>query len=97
MARSKPLKSASAEINATQRVSRSLRNQQCSLAPLGQRLGGGELRPVAALAAFHLDKFCDLFVRDSAARSRATIVDNNRPERSLSSTVKTMKKDCGHG
>jgi hypothetical protein len=29
-------------------------------APLGQRLGGGELRPVVALAAFHLDEFGDL-------------------------------------
>ena len=33
------------------------RNQQGGLALLGQRHRGGQLRPVAALAAFHLDEF----------------------------------------
>ena len=37
-----------------------LRHQQGGLALLGQRHRGGQLRPVAALAAFDLNEFRDL-------------------------------------
>jgi hypothetical protein len=66
-------------------------------APLGQRLGGGELRPVAALAAFHLDKFCDLFAMVAyaiAPHGLALRLDgksarlSRRQQRALSSMVK---------
>jgi hypothetical protein len=39
----------------------SFATSRVALRLLGQRHCGGQLRPVAALAAFRLDKFCDLF------------------------------------
>jgi hypothetical protein len=62
MARSKPLLSIGVAMNATLRESRSsLATSNVALRLLASAHSGEELRLVAALAAFHLDKFCDLF------------------------------------
>jgi hypothetical protein len=62
MTSSKPRLSINMAMNATLRENRSsLTTSNVALRLLASAHSGGELRLVAALAAFHLDKFCDLF------------------------------------
>ena len=60
MAKSNPLLSISVAMKATLRLKRSSFATSKVALRLGQRHRGGQLRPVAALAAFDLDEFRDL-------------------------------------